>query len=96
MRPTVLWDLTDDPDGNVAHIAEHGLTPDEVESVLDDPHCETDRSRKHKSMLTFGWTHAGRHVAVAWVWADREHDLIYVRTAYEIPPPRGRRRRRPR
>ena len=22
-----IWDLPDDPDGNVQHIAEHGLTP---------------------------------------------------------------------
>ena len=30
------WDDPTDPDGNTAHIAEHGLTPDEVESVLRD------------------------------------------------------------
>ena len=29
----VLWDLDDDPDGNVQHIAEHGLTIDEVEAM---------------------------------------------------------------
>jgi len=26
MEPIVIWDLDDDPDGNVAHIAEHGVT----------------------------------------------------------------------
>ncbi len=30
----VIWDLEDDPEGNVQHIAEHDLTPEEVESVL--------------------------------------------------------------
>jgi hypothetical protein len=28
-----LWD--DSPEGNVEHIAEHGLTPEEVESAFD-------------------------------------------------------------
>jgi hypothetical protein len=30
----LIWDLDDDPDGNVQHIAEHGLTKDEVASVF--------------------------------------------------------------
>jgi hypothetical protein len=30
----IVWDLDDDPDGNVQHIAENGLTPDEVDEVL--------------------------------------------------------------
>src|SRR5262249_9610746 len=29
-----IWDLEDDPEGNVRHIAEHGVTPEEVEEVL--------------------------------------------------------------
>ena len=34
-----LW--VDDPGGNVEHIAEHGLTLDEVESAFDDIETET-------------------------------------------------------
>jgi hypothetical protein len=30
MEPIVIWDLDDDPDGNVAHVAEHGVTKREV------------------------------------------------------------------
>ena len=30
----VIWDLEDDPRGNTKHIAEHGVTPEEVEEVL--------------------------------------------------------------
>lgn len=33
----VLWDLDDEPHGNVQHIAEHGLTVDEVEDVCTLP-----------------------------------------------------------
>ena len=42
----VIWDLEDDPDGNVQHIAEHGVTPEEVEEVLNDPESQTGRSVK--------------------------------------------------
>ena len=31
----VLWDLDEDPRGNVQHIAEHGITKAEVLEVLD-------------------------------------------------------------
>ena len=33
----VIWDDDDDPDGNVRHIAEHGLTVEDVEFVLENP-----------------------------------------------------------
>jgi hypothetical protein len=31
----IIWN--DEPDGNIAHIEEHGLTVDEVEHVLANP-----------------------------------------------------------
>ena len=34
---SVIWDSDDDPRGNVQHIAQHGVTKDEVEEVLDGP-----------------------------------------------------------
>ena len=36
----ILWDDPDDPDGNVQHIAEHGLTIEDVEEVLTNPTSE--------------------------------------------------------
>lgn len=30
-----IWELTED--GNVSHIAEHGLTPDDVEPIVLNP-----------------------------------------------------------
>ena len=32
----IIWDLPEDPDGNVQHIAAHHITVDEVEEVLLD------------------------------------------------------------
>lgn len=34
---TVIWDLDDDPDGNVQHCAEHDVAKEEVEEVLQHP-----------------------------------------------------------
>jgi hypothetical protein len=39
---SIVWD--DSEGGNVGHIAEHGLTPDEVEEVLRDPKSRFSRS----------------------------------------------------
>jgi hypothetical protein len=40
---SIVWD--DSEGGNVEHIADHGLTPDEVEDVLRDPKSKFGRSR---------------------------------------------------
>jgi hypothetical protein len=32
----ILWDLDDDPDGNVQYCADHGITKEEVEEVLEN------------------------------------------------------------
>ena len=32
----IIWDLPEDPDGNVQHIAAHDITIDEAEEVLLD------------------------------------------------------------
>ena len=52
----VDWDDEDDPGSNVRHIAEHGLTPDEVEDVLYDPESIEDTSRSTGRPARWGWT----------------------------------------
>ena len=41
----VLWDLPDEPEGNVQHIAEHGLSVEDVEQALFDPASRTTTSK---------------------------------------------------
>ena len=48
-----IWDLEDDPDGNVQHIAEHDVTPDEVEEVLNDRFSEDTHSKSSGRPMTF-------------------------------------------
>ena len=92
MEPIVIWDMPDDPDGNVRHIAEHGLTPDEVEEVLHDRNNETDVSHSSGFPVTFGWTSTGRHIAVVWEEASDDPWMVRPVTAYDVPPRRRRRR----
>jgi len=85
----VIWDLEDDPEGNVQHIAEHDLTPEEVESVLFNSSATTAVSKSSGEMITFGYTSSNRYVAV--VWEHVMDDPLTMRpiTAYEVPEPRS-------
>ena len=90
----IIWDLEDDPDGNVQHIAEHGVTTDEVEQVLFDPASTAAINRSGSgNQLTFGYTDAGRYLAVVWEHVDDDPLTIYPVTAYEAPKPRKRKKR---
>jgi len=83
----ILWDDPQDPDGNVQHIRRHGISTDEVESVLRNPDNPTEESRTSGSPITFGWTHTNRHIAVVWEDYGDNPQIMYPVTAYEVPPP---------
>jgi len=87
----VIWDLEDDPEGNIHHISEHDVTPEEVEEVLNDPQSQTARSASSSRPITFGWTSAGRYVAVVWEMVEPDPLVVYPVTAYEVPE-RGEKR----
>lgn len=85
----IVWDDDDDPDGNVRHIAEHDLTPDEVESVLTNPVNRTILSRSSGRPMTRGETYTGRFIVVVWERLCDDPDLIRPVTAYEPDPQFG-------
>ena len=85
--PTIIWDLPDDTDGNTAHVAEHGLTPDEVDEVILDPTLPVATSQSTGRPCKFGWTSTGKHIIVIWEIVDDEPLTIYPVTAYEVPEP---------
>ena len=82
---SVIWDLEDDPQGNIQHIAEHDVTPEEVEEVLNDRHSRTVYSASSGRPITFGWTASERYLAVVWEVADEEPLTVYPITAYPVP-----------
>lgn len=91
-----IWDLVDDPEGNVRHIAQHDITPDEVEEVLTDHHNEATVSRSSNLPITFGWTLTGKYIAVVYEEVDEDPLTLRPVTAYETNPPREQKRRKKR
>jgi hypothetical protein len=78
----IIWN--DEPGGNVEHIEKHGLTVDDVEHVLANPHTEAV-SRSSGLPCAFGWALDGRYIIVVYEVVDP--DTIYPVTAYEVAEP---------
>jgi uncharacterized DUF497 family protein len=79
---SILWDMDDEPDGNVQHCAQHGVTKEEVEEVLQNP-TDTDDSYSSGKPVAFGDTSTGRHLIV--VYEEVAADMVYPITAYDVP-----------
>ena len=77
----VLWDLDDDPEGNVIHCAVHGVSKAEVEEVFGNP-IDVDVSRSTGRPVVFGTTRAGRILLEVFEWVDAT--TVYPITAYEV------------
>ncbi|MFV1968815.1 MAG: hypothetical protein ACC628_25640 [Pirellulaceae bacterium] len=74
-----IWETTDN--GNVAHIAEHGFSPEDIEPIVLNP----DRlsvSRSSGRPIAFGFTGDGREVAV--VYEQIDECTVYPITVFEI------------
>lgn len=84
---SVWWDIDDEQDGNVAHIAEHGVSKDEVEDVLSEPSNPTRQSNSSGRPATFGWTATGKYIIVVWEEVQNDPLTAYPITAFEVPPP---------
>src|SRR5438105_7461007 len=79
---SIIWDLDDDPDGNVQHCAEHGVTKEEAEEVFQNA-TDADISGSSGRPVVFGDTSTGRHLMVAYEQIDAE--TVYPVTAYDAP-----------
>lgn len=79
---SILWDLDDDPDGNVQHCAEHGVTKEGIEQAIEN--CiDEDVSRSSGRPVLFGEMNSGRHLMIA--YEEIDEDTIYPVTAYDVP-----------
>jgi uncharacterized DUF497 family protein len=78
----IIWDDESDPFGNVQHIAEHGLTINEVETVLNAPES-TGCSDSSGRPCVFGYTATDEYIIV--VFEAIDDDSIYPVTAYHVP-----------
>ena len=75
----IIWNP--EPGGNVEHIAEHDLTPDDVEAVLLYPVAE-DISRSSGRPMVYGFTPDGRYIVV--VYEEIDDHTLYPVTAYIV------------
>jgi uncharacterized DUF497 family protein len=82
------WDDPDDEGSNTAHVAEHGLTPDEVESAFFDDDTTFDVSDSSGRPIAFGRTESGRFIAIVFdVLNPADPLVIRPITAYDVPEP---------
>ena len=79
-----IWDDPDDPAGNVQHVAEHGLTVDEVEFVLENPVSQST-SQSSDRPCSFGYTPSGEYIIV--IYEQIDEDTVYPVTACHVPEP---------
>ena len=82
----VIWDEYDEIPCNESHIAEHGLTREEVESVLVNDDAESRTSNSSDRPCMFGWTNTGKFVIVVFEVVCEDPQMLYPITAYEIEP----------
>ncbi len=75
----IIWNY--EPGGNVDHVAQHGLTPEDVEAVICDP-LEKTTSRTTGRPVVSGFTADGRLILV--VYEEIDDVTVYPVTAYEI------------
>jgi uncharacterized DUF497 family protein len=84
-RAIFVWD-----EENIAHIAEHGLTPEEVEPVVQNPRNVTSYSRSSGRSTTYGMTKTSRYIIVVWEQVKERPWTVRVKTAYDLPRPSRR------
>jgi hypothetical protein len=75
----IIWN--EEPGGNVEHIAEHDLTPEDIEEVILNP-VGRDVSRTSRLPILFGFSLDGRYILV--VYEQIDDATIYPVTAYEV------------
>ncbi|MEO6437298.1 MAG: hypothetical protein ABIP55_16265 [Tepidisphaeraceae bacterium] len=74
-----IW--IDGLEGNIQHLAEHGVTLEEAPDVLSDP-IATDACSSTGRSIAFGFTGADRKLAV--VYEKIDSFTVYVITAYDV------------
>lgn len=81
----ILWDDPNDLQGNVQHVADHGLDTEDVEEVLCRPVAEGVSA---SSGLAVVWGYTPENVYINVVFEQVEEDTVRVVTAYQVPEPR--------
>ncbi len=69
--------------GNIEHLAEHGVTQDDFETVFRNSDAELI-SRSRGLPMRFGYTTDGRFIAIVYEWLEADMTVLPV-TAFDAP-----------
>ena len=78
-------------DDIVEHLAEHDVTPEDFQHVLENP-TEEGKSDSSGRPVAWGYTHDGRFLIT--VYRKLDNITILPVTAYEVPERRSKRKKR--
>lgn len=81
MTPEFIWDLDDDPNGNVRHLADHGLSVDDVIHAFETA-FDFDISRSSGRPLLHGLA-MDDFTEITVIYEEVNDGLVYVVTAFE-------------
>lgn len=84
MNKRCIWDADDDPRGNLQHVAQHGLSKEDVEFVIESAEV-VFASRRSGLTCVFGHTPSDIYIIV--IFEDVDMEFIYPITSYEVPEP---------
>ena len=87
-RKVFEWDDPTDKEGNVFHIARHGVTTEEAEHLVLGKRNRVERSRSSSHWMTFGSTSTGKYLLVVWYAIGENPEVVRVVTSYEVERPR--------
>jgi uncharacterized DUF497 family protein len=82
----VRWVFPEDADrledSNVEHVAQHGLSMEDVEHALENPLSDEEESDSSGRPIVFGPARDGRLIAVVYEWID--DTTVYPITAFPV------------
>lgn len=90
----IYWDPEHDPDSNVQHLADHGVSKEDA-SALFRTYESRDHSRSTGYPMIFGHLPDGRYITIVYDEIDEFPWAVYPIAAYEVPAPRQRPSKRP-
>ena len=76
-----IW--TDESDGNIEYIAQHGVSQDEFKFVFVNYESETTSHSSGRPMR-FGRTESGRLIAVVFEWIEQDLSVLPF-NAFDVP-----------
>jgi hypothetical protein len=80
--PWFRYYWSEEPNGNIQKVAEHGLTTDDFEFAFENFDTEANSRSSHR-LIRFCSTPDGRRIAVVFEWDEIDVTVIPV-TAYEV------------